>query len=159
MWDRILPVVTAWLVIAGGSRATAGDPAPGVTLRLTNAEAERGPKYILFHCYLELDNETGHELKVRSNFSSAFDGLELVITDRDGKVLAQQSQMRHKSPANLKARDFPLKTGRTKEDVVFPIDDLPVEAKAFKVRLVGTLLGSGYDRILSTETMEVEVKK
>jgi hypothetical protein len=129
-----------------------------VTLRLTKVEAEPLSKDVLFRCHLELDNDTGHELKVRSSFFSAFDGLDLVVTDLDGKVLAQQHYVTHQSPHGP-VREFPIKTGRTKEEIRFPINGLPDGAKAFKVRLAGTLPGSGYDRILSTETLEVKVKE
>jgi hypothetical protein len=155
---RAIAMIAAVGLIAGAGRAAAGEP-PGVTLRLAKVEAEPLDKEILFQCHLGLDNETGRELKVRSNFSSAFDATEIVVTDRDGKVIAQQDQRLHLSPVTAAGRDFPLKKGTTKHDLVFPIQDLPAGAKAFKVRLVGTLPGSGYDRILSTETLEVEVKK
>jgi hypothetical protein len=43
--------------------------------------------------------------------------------------------------------------------LVFPVGKLPAREKVFKVRLVGTLPGSGFRRILSTETLEVKIKE
>jgi hypothetical protein len=43
--------------------------------------------------------------------------------------------------------------------MVFPVPDLPRDVKMVKVRLVGTLPGSAYQRILSSETIEVNVKE
>jgi hypothetical protein len=50
---------------------------------------------------------------------------------------------------------------RIKELIAPRIDNsgLPTGVHSFKVRLVGTLPGSGYDRILSTETLAVEVNE
>jgi hypothetical protein len=130
---------------------------PSVALVLRKATAERREQDTLFRCETVLDNSTGKDLAVRSSFSSAFDGLELVVTTTEGKLLAQQPYTYHQSPFS-EGRDFPLKQGATPGALVFPIRDLPRDAKAFRVRLVGTLPGSGYGRILSTETIEVKVK-
>jgi len=41
--------------------------------------------------------------------------------------------------------------------LVFPMPALPRDLKTVKVRLAGTLPGSSYQRILSTETLEVKL--
>jgi hypothetical protein len=124
---------------------------------VSKASAERGEHDTLFRCDAILDNATRKDLAVRSGFFSAFDGLELVVTSPDGKVLAQQGFTYHQSPYST-GRAFPLKPGRTEKSLVFPIRGLPAEAKSLKVRLVGSLPGSEYQRILSSETLEVQVK-
>jgi hypothetical protein len=139
--------------------ALADESKPTVSLLLSSASAERDEHDTLFRCEVLLDNATGKELTVRSNFSSAFDGLELVVTTREGKTLAQQPYTWHQSPFAPPGRDFTLKQGSTTATLVFPIRDLPGDVKVLKVRLVGTLPGSAYRRILSTETVEVKVKE
>jgi hypothetical protein len=149
-----LTASTAWAsAVAPVARAE-----PGVSLCLQKASGERLENDILFRCELVLDNDTGRDLAVRSSFYSAFDGLELVVTNPEGKVLVQQSYLFHQSPFTPEGRKFPLKQGKTAGTLVFPIRGLPGDARSLKVRLVGTLPGSGYDRILSPETLTVEVK-
>jgi hypothetical protein len=131
---------------------------PTVSLLLGKVSAERWTNEVFFHCDAALVN-AGKELTVHSAFNSAFDGLELVVTAPDGTVLAQRGYILHQSP-RFPAQPYPVKSGRTEKTLVIPvpIEDLPRDAKAFKVRLVGTLPGSGYERVLSSETVEVRVK-
>jgi hypothetical protein len=145
------------ILFAACPTAFAQDDKPTVSLLLSRASAERWDHHILFRCDAVLDNASGKDLTVVSNFFSAFDGLQLVVTTTDGKVLAQKGYIWHQSPASS-GREFPLKKGRNEEELRFPIRDLPGDVKTFKVRLVGTLPGSGYDRILSSETLEVKVQ-
>jgi hypothetical protein len=128
-----------------------------VSLRLSRVSAERLTHEILFDCDVILDNTTGKDLIVQSNFSSALDGLNLVVTRPDGTVLAQQGHTDHLSPVAL-GQTFPLKQGRTEETLLFPVRDVPAGVRTLKVRLVGTLPGSEYRRILSTDTLEVTVE-
>src|SRR4051812_3343343 len=97
--------------IAGSSLA--GEPKPMVSLKLSKPSAERDGNRTRFRCEAILDNATGRDLTVRSHFNSAFDGLELVVTSKDGKILAQQSYTYHQSPVSPKERDFILKKGDT----------------------------------------------
>jgi len=138
--------------------SAAADPEPAVSLLLRKASAEQWEKDIHFECQVILDNATGRDLAVRSNFYSVFDGLQLVVTTPEGKVLAQQGYTFHQSPFTSRGRDFPLKRGKMEDTLVFPVGGLPKDARSLKVRLVGTLPGSGYERILSSETLVVEVK-
>jgi hypothetical protein len=136
------------------------DHAPAVSLLLNKASAEQLDKEdILFRCEVELDNATGRDLTVKSMFFSAFDGLQVVVTTPEGKVLAQQGYTFHQSPYTAPGRDFILKQGKNPRELKFPIVGLPKDARTYKVRLVGTLPKSGYDHILSSETLVVEVKK
>jgi hypothetical protein len=158
MLARHMNLVACAALFAAGPSAVGQDNRPTVSLLLGKASAERTAHDVLFRCEAALLN-AGKELTVRSNFSSAFDGLELVVTAADGTVLAQRGYTWHQSPV-APGRSFPLKSGRTEErlHIPVPIKDLPRDAKAFKVRLVGTLPGSGYERVLSSETVEVPVK-
>jgi hypothetical protein len=158
MRPRSFLVLSACVVLAAAGPLAADDAKPAVSLHLLKATAERSPAHTLFRCEVNLDNQTGGDLVVRSNFTSAFDGMELVVTAPDGKVLAQQSHSFHQSPF-AEAREFTLKKGLTAADVRFPIGDLPADVRTVKVRLVGTLTGSAYGRILSTETLEIPVKQ
>jgi hypothetical protein len=141
--------------------ATASDPEPAVSLILSKASAAKSGQDILFRCEVILENEMGRDLSVRSNFSSACDGLELIVTDKKGKTLIQRPYIYHQSPFGSDphgARKFAVKEGATEARLVFPISELPANPKVVKVRLVGTLPGSGYERILSTDTIEVQIK-
>src|SRR5262249_16848872 len=155
----VLGLLTA---AAGVACACLASPAaatePAVSLLLNKASAERLGKGIFFRCEVTLDNDTGRGLAVRSNFTSAFDGLEIVVTTPGGKVLAQQGYTFHQSPFAPPGRVFPVQRGKTDGALGFPVDGLPGDVRAFKVRLVGTLPGSGYERILSSETLAVEIK-
>jgi len=137
---------------------TAGEPEPNVSLILSKASVAQLELDVLFRCEVSLDNAVGKELTVRSNFYSAFDGLELVVTNREGKTLVQQPYIFHQSPFAPAGREFALKEGTTKATLGFPVQGLPRDAKVVKIRLVGTLPGSGYQRILSTETIDVKIK-
>jgi hypothetical protein len=159
MLVRCVPLLAACAVpVVAGPPVIGQDRKPTVSLLLGKVSAERTTHDVLFRCEAMLLN-AGKELTVRSNFHSVFDGLELVVTTADGTVLAQRGYTWHQSPFALD-RPFPLKAGRTEEKlhIPVPIEDLPRDAKAFKVRLVGTLPGSGYERVLSSETVEVQVK-
>src|SRR4051794_7082878 len=68
-----------------GYPVSGGDPEPQVVLTLDRASAARLVSGdILFQCKLTLENHTGSELIVQSNFFSAFDGLILVVRDETG---------------------------------------------------------------------------
>ena len=139
--------------------AIADDQKPAVSLILAKASAETSSQGYLFDCQAVLDNATGKELAVRTNFYSVFDGLEVVVTNADGKVLAQQGYIYHQSPRTSSGRSLTLAQGRTNAGLVFPIVELPSNVKSFKVRLIGTLPGSDYLRILSSETIAVKVNE
>jgi hypothetical protein len=155
----IVTVAGIVLLLNAGPAAVGQDDRPVVSLLLTKASAEFVEQDTLFKCTAILENVAGKELTVRTNFFSVFDGLELVVTAPDGKVLAQKAYVWHQSPYEL-GRKLALKPGRTEGELRFPISakDLSRDLKAVKVRLVGTLPGSEYERLLSTETLEVRIK-
>jgi len=138
----------------------ADDLRPKVVLTLDGATAERwGHGDILFECRLSLENQTGAELKVRSNFFSAFDGMSLVVLDEGDKELKRQPYTYHQSPHSfLEGREFVLPTGKSAARLVFPVPGLPREATTFRVQVAGTLPGSGYEPGLATRVRAVRVK-
>jgi hypothetical protein len=157
---RMLPLtVTLATFLSASQTATSAEPNPVVSLFLNKVSAESSAGDILFRCEVDIDNATGRELTVKSNYFSAFDGLEIVVTTPEGKVLAQQNYAAHQSPFDSEPREFPLKQGKNTKTLKFPIVELPNDAHTFKVRLVGTLPKSGYDRILSSETLVVKLEK
>jgi hypothetical protein len=146
-------------VLLSGALTYANDDKAGVSLMLSNVSAERDPQDTLFHCEVTIDNHTGKEITVTSNFHSAFDGLELVVTNVHGKVLKQQPYTSHQSPFASDGREFVLKRGKTKKSIVFPVRSFGMVGQSLKVRLVGTLPGSSYKRILSTDTIKTVIGK
>ena len=146
------------ILVLVGDHSPADKTPPTVSLILSKASAKRQEQEVVFRCEAILHNAIGRALTVRSTFSSAFDGLELVVTDNAGKVLAQQRYTAHQSPFTPDGRNFEVKKGTTVGQLVFPVRDLAGNVKTVKVRIVGTLPGSGYDRILSTETIKLDIK-
>jgi hypothetical protein len=159
MISRVFMVLLTASLAGVGMTSFADDSVPAVSLLLSKASAELRGQDTLFRCEVVLDNATGRDLAVWSNFSSAFDGLEVVVTNPKGKVLAQQGYTFHQSPFAPPPREFPVKQGRTVRTLVFPVAGLSKAASSLKIRLVGTLPGSGYERILSSETLAIEVKE
>ena len=155
----------AWVVLAlgilmiGDASAFADDSDARVSLMLSAVSAEKRADDTLFRCDVAIVNDTENVLTVSSNFYSAFDGLELVVTDADGKTIKQQPYTSHQSPFTHKGRQFPLKRGKTQTSLAFPISSFNNAGQILKVRLVGTLPGSTYTRILSTETLQLAVSK
>jgi hypothetical protein len=128
-----------------------------VSLILSKASAERGEAYTTFKCEVRLENDFKKDLVMRSHFGSAFDGIELVVTSKDGKTLYQISSTYYLAPGAEEMR-VPLKPGITSATLVFSIPKFPNDLTTVKVRLVGTLPKCEYERILSTETQDVEIK-
>lgn len=156
---RIMLFVVAAISSTVCLQVSAAAPDPSVSVLLREVAAERSEHVIHFQCEVKLENGTGRDLNVRSNFHSAFDGFEIVVTDLEGRVLVQREYTFHQSPFTPLSREFALKQGLTAATLIFPIENLPENDQSFKVRLVGTLPGSGYERILSSETLNVEVKQ
>src|SRR6266849_3901454 len=109
----IAPLALAVILLSIERPAVAEESKPAVSLILSKASAERDEHDTTFRCAAVLDNATGKDLSVRSSFSSAFDGLELVVTTKEGKTLAQQLYTFHQSPFAPPSRDFTLKQGST----------------------------------------------
>jgi hypothetical protein len=128
-----------------------------VSLMLSKSTAERGEPYTTFKCEVTLNNEFKKDLVVLSHFGSAFDGIELVVTSTEGKTLYQISSTYYLAPGAEEMR-VPVKPGISSKTLVFSVPQIPNELKTVKVRLVGILPKCDYERILSTETLVVEIK-
>lgn len=126
-----------------------------VSLHLTRVTAEVGENVTFVRCDVTLDNATGRRLEVKSSYHSAFDGLEVVLTSGAGRKTVQQMVIAHQSPFSQTPRVFPLEKGKVSTTLVFPIMGLPKDA--YGVRLVGTLPGSGYDRLLASATLPLDI--
>lgn len=152
-------VVTATIGLAAAT-SLADDKQQFISLVLTDASAKQSSDGdALFVCKVTIDNGTKNDVVVQSRFNSALDGLELVVTNTNGKVLAQQYYTYHQSPQGRTPRDFILKKGETKATLVFPLSQVGAEGARLKVRLVGLLPTSSYGHLLSTETRELIVKR
>jgi hypothetical protein len=156
-----LAIGVVFVVVAdcsGAGRLALGEEQKrSISLILTEASVEKLAQGYFFSCAAVLDNASGKKWGVHTNFYSVFDGLELVVTNAEEKLLAQQAFIFHQSPHSPSGQILRLPEGPTKGSLVFPIMDLPADAMSFKVRLVGRLPGSNYLRILSSETIEVKV--
>jgi hypothetical protein len=135
---------------------------PDVSLVLSKASAERVvpgkplKSKVLVQCEVMLNNQTGKKLTVTSDRSSAYDALEVVVTKSDGTILAQQAYGYHFGLGAFSR--FELNAGKNVKTLVFPISNaVPSDLDVIKVRLVGSLPGSGYKRILSSDTLEVKI--
>ena len=93
-----LAVLVAAVAASAWHASAAADPAPAVSLLLTKGTGERWEKDVHFRCEVTLDNTLGRDLAVRTNFGSVFDGLELVVTTAESRVVAQQGYTVHQSP-------------------------------------------------------------
>ena len=147
------------LAMLVGNASRADEQKPGVSLILSKVTAERWEQETVFRCQVTLDNDTSQDLSVISNFYSAFDGLELVVTNAHGKVLLQQHYLSHQSPSTPDGREFVVKRGKTTDTIVFPVRSFGTVGDSIRVRVVGTLPRSSYRRILSTDTIRTVIKK
>ena len=156
-----LMALCCWIIVliplSSAVRADALTMPNKVSLILEQPTTERLQREIFFKCTVALENATGKDLSVRSSYFSAFDGLEIVITTPEGRTLIQQGYAHHQSPFTFRGREFIAKNGSTTQTLVFPVSGLPKDLKMVRVRLVGTLPGSTFTRILSTETFDVKI--
>jgi hypothetical protein len=123
-------------------------PQAAVKLAVSQATVERLGDGLLFRCAAAVDNATGRELLVFSQYSSAFDGLDLIVTDKRAQKLAQQPYTYHQSLCFLEGRRFALRDGRTEKVLSFAVSGLSPEVAEYHILLVGRLPGSDYDGIL-----------
>lgn len=168
---RTLTTTCLVLLILFASQVQALEPeeeeTPAVTLTLARV---RGVEYFsmplegplkgqkvreaLLACDVVIDNRTGGDLTVLSNFFSAFDGLGIVLL-KEGKVLREQSYLYHQSPMYEK-RPYVLKRGKNKGQMRFPIFAAPQDWADLEVKIVGGLPGSRFTGTLSSETKEIQ---
>jgi hypothetical protein len=153
------PVVLTSCSPGKSPTAQQGGPKATVTLSLSQVAVERSEKDVLFICQAVIDNATGVQLTVKSNYHSAFDGLDLVVMDERGRKLAQQPYLHHQSLFSLEERSFPLKEGKNCRELRFPVSGLPQNRREYRLLLVGTLPGSEYSRNLCSNLVGAAVKR
>jgi hypothetical protein len=127
------------------------EPNATVTLCVSQVTVERLENDLLFVCQAVIDNATGAELTVKSNYSSAFDGLSLVVIDEKGRRLAVQPYLHHQSVVSLEPRSFLLAKGKNCRELTFPVPGLPKDRREYRVLVLGTLPGSEYNRTLCSD--------
>src|SRR5262249_39232984 len=121
MWSRrnLLVAVVGVLFLWVGDAAPASAPqkAGKVTLILVSATAERKANGdVWLNCEVVLDNQTGRDLFVESSFFSAFDGLTVVASDKNGRRLVRQGSTWHQSP-NYPSQKFVLPKGKNEREM------------------------------------------
>ncbi len=157
------------LLSLAADRASAerGKNAPKVTLTITRVRAYefsstelegefKGKKVrnVLMACDVVVDNQTGENLIVHSNFSSALDYLDLELF-RDGKRVVHESYNTHLSPTSLDGKPFLLKKGTTRTEMRFPIRLPPKDWSQLQARLQGSLPGSKFKGTLESNKMNI----
>lgn len=134
-----------------------GPTGPAVVLSLERASATRGEHGVHFECETSLLNRTGATLHVVTNFSSPFDGLEIVVAAEDGKELARQAYIYHQSPYAENQR-VPLPPGVTTKTLSFPIADLTGITGTVYVKLAGGLPGTALRSGLHSNQVEAVIE-
>jgi hypothetical protein len=163
MWTRrgLIAAVVGVLCLGACASNRAADPqeAGQVRLAVESATAKRWDNgEVLLICRVVLDNQTGQELTVHSHFFSAFDGLELVVLDKNGRRLVRQGYTVHQSPYSATPQPFLLKKGRNERELGFPVSKIPKGLQEVRVQLKGTLPDSAYDKMLSSNVVPVNIK-
>jgi hypothetical protein len=157
---RSVAILIIALVFSGSGKdyARAEEQKPAVVLELVKATAERlDSGAVLFSCTATLKNNSGVELQVRTNFFSVFDGMFLLVLGESGEKVHQQPYIFHQSPYSPEGRDLPLKTGVTRETLVFPVNGLPKDIWFVRLLLVGDLPGCNRSGLLCSGSVIVAI--
>ena len=129
---------------------------PRVDLALSEVTTAPNGPHTLFDLRVEVDNRTGRELQVRSNFTSPLDAFVLVVRDGKGKELTRTLVSAHKSPFAPPGRQFTVPAGKSRHELRVPVD-LPADVRGVRVMLYGTFPESGVDGLLLTDVLPVTV--
>jgi hypothetical protein len=125
-------------------------------ISLERASATRTQNGLLITCEASLFNRTGGTINVTTNFQSAFDGFEVVVTSEDGKELTRQAYIHHQSPSAEDQR-IPLPPGLTTQTLRFPVDDLKEASGTLNVKLAGGLPGTALRSGLASNEVEAVI--
>ena len=109
---------------------------------------------VILICDVVIDNQTGEDLTIFSNFFSAFDGLNIVLL-KEGKELRNQSYLFHQSPMAEK-RPYVLKKGTNDRELRFPISAAPDNWAGLEVKIIGSLPGSKFEEKLISDTKKIQ---
>ena len=154
---RLSGIVIALSLALNANLLLAEKPNKPVGLTLAKATVERSGTDVTFRCETVLINKTNSVLKVKSNFYSAFDGLQLVVFSQEGELLLRQRYVYHQSPFSSDGRWFLLEQGENRKELCFPIlaKNIPKERKKLRVLLLGTLPDSKFQGILCSNMVSV----
>jgi hypothetical protein len=128
-----------------------------LSLILVAVSAERNQDIVNFKCEIILDNATSKEIQVISNFREQLDGIDIVVTNNEGEILAQQPFTYHLSPFSPTGEMVTIKKGKTPLTLRFPVSGLDSRIDHVMVRLAGQLQRSTYQRVCSSETKDLRV--
>lgn len=147
------------IVMLASRESIARDPAGFVSIVLDKVSAERSDELFcsLSFC-VHIDNDTGSEIKFQSVDGSTLDGLEVLVTDCEGKVLVQQSLTAHLSPVSPEGKTSTIPRGKSTSTIDVPVFGISERVQRINVRLVGSLWKSTYRRLCSTETVPVPIE-
>ena len=109
---------------------------------------------VLMACDVVIDNQTGEDLTIQSNFSSAIDYLTLELL-RGDKIIVEEHYISHLSPSSSDGKPFVLKKGKTLAEMRFPIRLPPKDWPQLQARLYGFLPGSNYKGVLESNKLKV----
>jgi hypothetical protein len=110
---------------------------------------------VILACDAIIDNQTGEELTVLSNFYSAFDGLSIELL-KEGKELRKLSYLHHQSPFSVEKQSYVLKKGKNELDMRFPIIAAPDDWTGLEVKIFGDLPGSKFEGKLTSDRKKIE---
>ncbi len=150
------------LVVASCSKSkTPAARAGAVTLAISPAvngvaSAKRDGASVRITCEVTLNNRTGAPLIVKSNFSSAFDGLSVVVKTSEGRVLGRTPYVTQQSPS-LETIDFPLSEGESSRTLEFVADYVPYEVSEISIQVIGDLPGSAFGGKLESNWITVKI--
>jgi hypothetical protein len=156
-FGRFVPMLAALSVAAiAGQRQ--GQKKVSLTLEGVQAERWDEGRDVMFGCKVNLQNDTGAELEVRSHFSSIYDGLELVVFSESGEKLIQQPHTWHQSPHSFsRDRAFPVARGANRATLTIPTGDLKTDVRKVKVQVVGVLPGCDMAGVLASGLVDVTI--
>ncbi len=150
------------------SAQTNGATAAELTLMITNVRGydhsvlelegeNKGEevRFALIACDLLVDNQTGVDLVVLSNFHSALDYFTLELL-RDGEVVTAVDYINHLSPTSPAAQPFVLRQGKTRTQLRFPVRLPPKDWTSLQARLVGVFPGSKFNAAVVSNTTEIQ---
>lgn len=133
--------------------------AAGLTMRVDQVRAvlwEGGDTHFAFD--ITLNNSSGRDLKVRTNFHSALDALDMVVTDTDGKLLVRRGYTYHQSPASQNGSEKVLPNGISKAQMLFPISDFGTAGQQVHVQLIGLIDAKGFSQSISSKKLRVTIR-
>jgi hypothetical protein len=127
------------------------------TLAIAEIDAVRQAGGLQVSCRATFRNLTSEPIGVRTNFSSVFDGLNVVVSAADGTELKRQAYVHHQSPQAPDGVPLELPVGETTQRLLFPLETFPAGISGVRVRLEGGLPGVAGSVGLRSEDVDVTI--